>query len=236
MNLTNAKILITGGSSGLGKAMAEVLTEAGAKVLITGRNAEKVATVAQQIGCLGLTFDVADYSALPAKAAESVEKLGGIDVLINNAGIGEFPLLGEITIEHFERVFSINVFGLTLLTQELLPHFKAQKSGNIINIASTAALKGFARGSIYSASKFALRSLTQCWQAELRPLNIRVLQVNPSEVPTAFNNAERIEKPIVEHKLTPTEIAHSIKSVLEMDDRGMIPELSVWATNPWGAQ
>ncbi|BDS10205.1 SDR family oxidoreductase [Aureispira anguillae] len=236
MNLNDAKILITGGSSGLGKAMAEVLVEAGAKVLITGRNAKKVAEVAQQIGCLGLPFDISDYQALPNKAAESIEKLGGIDVLINNAGIGEFPLLGEITLEHFERVFSTNVFGLTLFTQELLPHFKTQQRGSIINIASTAALKGFARGSIYAASKFALRALTQCWQAELRPLNIRVMQINPSEVPTAFNQADRIEKPTVDYKLTPTEIAHSIKAVLEMDDRGMVPELSVWATNPWGAQ
>lgn len=236
MNLKDAKILLTGGSSGLGKAMAEVLTEAGAKVLITGRNAEKVAKVAQEIGCLGLAFDVADYDVLASKAAESVKQLGGIDVLINNAGIGEFPALGEIKLEHFERVFSINVFGLTLLTQEILPHFKKQGSGHIINIASTAALKGFAKGSIYSASKFALRSLTQCWQAELRPLNIRVLQVNPSEVPTAFFNTNREEKPNEDHKLTPTEIAYSIKSVLEMDDRGMIPELSVWATNPWAAQ
>lgn len=236
MNLNNAKILITGGSSGLGKAMATVLTEAGAKVLITGRNEQKVKDVAQQIGCMGIAFDVADYANLPKQASLAVEQLGGIDVLINNAGIGEFPLLGDITIEHFERVFSTNVFGLTLLTQELLPHFKTQNSGHIINIASTAALKGFARGSIYAASKFALRALTQCWQAELRPLNIRVLQVNPSEVPTAFHSTDRVEKPTVDHKLTPIEIAHSIQSILEMDDRGMIPELSVWATNPWAAQ
>lgn len=237
MNLKDAKILLTGGSSGLGKAMAEVLTEAGAKVLITGRDAEKVAKVAKEIGCLGLAFDVANYDVLASKAAESVKQLGGIDVLINNAGIGEFPLLGEIKLEHFERVFSINVFGLTLLTQEILPHFKKQGSGHIINIASTASLKGFARGSIYSASKFALRSLTQCWQAELRPLNIRVLQINPSEVPTAFyNNTDRVEKPNEDHKLTSIEIAHSVKSVLEMDNRGMIPELSIWATNPWAAK
>lgn len=236
MNLQNAKVLLTGGNSGLGKAMAIVLTEAGAKVLITGRDAAKTAAVAKEIGCLSLAFDVADYANLPKNAAEAVRLLGGIDVLINNAGIGEFPLLGEITIEQFERVFSTNVFGLTMLTQEVLPHFKTQKSGNIINIASTAALNGFARGSIYASSKFALRALTQCWQAELRPLNIRVMQVNPSEVPTAFNKPDRVEKDLVEHKLTPMEIAYSIKSVLEMDDRGMIPELSVWATNPWAAQ
>ncbi|MFK7799036.1 MAG: SDR family oxidoreductase [Aureispira sp.] len=236
MQLKQAKILITGGSSGLGKSMAEVLTEAGARVLITGRNPEKVERVAGEIGCLGLTFDVAQYDSIASHAAKAVELLEGIDVLINNAGIGEFAQLGEIKLEQFERVFSVNVFGLTLLTQEILPHFKEKKSGHIINIASTAALKGFAHGSIYAASKFALRALTQCWQAELRPQGIRVLQVNPSEVPTAFNQSNREERELQEHKLTPTEIAHSIKAVLSMDDRGMIPELSVWATNPWGVQ
>ncbi|MGH1339532.1 MAG: SDR family oxidoreductase [Aureispira sp.] len=236
MQLKQAKILITGGSSGLGKSMAEVLTEAGAQVLITGRNADKVAQVAQDIGCQGLPFDVAQYDSIPANAAKAIELLGGIDVLINNAGIGEFAPLGAITLEQFERVFSVNVFGLTLLTQEILPNFKEQKSGNIINIASTAALKGFAQGSIYAASKFALRALTQCWQAELRPLGIRVLQINPSEVPTAFNQSNREERDLQDHKLTPTEVAHSIKAVLSMDDRGMIPELSLWATNPWAAQ
>lgn len=235
MKLTGSKILITGGSSGLGKAMAVVLKEAGATVLITGRNAEKMEQVAREIGCYSLCFDVADYNNLSQHVDQVIEKLGGIDVLINNAGIGEFAPLGQITLEQLERVFSVNVFGLTLLTQAILPHFEQQGSGHIINVASTAALKGFAQGSIYSASKFALRSLTQCWQAELRPKNIRVLQINPSEVPTAFNQASREERPLQNNKLTPTEIAHSVRAILEMDDRGMIPELSVWATNPWGA-
>jgi 3-oxoacyl-[acyl-carrier protein] reductase len=133
-----------------------------------------------------------------------------------------------------QSVFGTNVFGLTLLSQSILPHFKKQKKGNIVNIASTAALKGFARGSVYAASKFAVRGLTQCWQAELRKENIRVMLVNPSEVPTAFNQTDRVERPDEAQKLSSTEIAHSIKAALEMDDRGFIPELSVWATNPWG--
>lgn len=216
--------------------MAEVLVEAGAKVLITGRDQEKMNAVAQELGCHGLAFDVADYGSIEQNVAKVVKQLGGIDVLINNAGIGEFAPLGAITLEQLERVFSVNVFGLTLLTQAVLPHFEAQGSGHIINVASTAALNGFAHGSIYSASKFALRSLTQCWQAELRPKGIRVLQINPSEVPTAFNQADRQERALQEHKLTPMEIAHSVRAILEMDDRGMIPELSVWATNPWAAQ
>ena len=233
MNLNNAKVLITGGSSGLGKCMAEVLSEAGASVLITGRNEAKVQQVAQEIGCQGLAFDISDYSSLKENAATSVQLLGGIDVLINNAGIGVFQSLGEIDLDHLQSIFGTNVFGLTLLTQEFLPYFKKQKKGNIINIASTAALKGFARGTVYAASKFAVRGLTQCWQAELRKENIRVMLVNPSEVPTAFNQSDRMERPDEAQKLSALEIAHSIKAALEMDDRGFIPELSVWATNPW---
>ena len=233
MNLNNAKVLITGGSSGLGKCMAEVLSEAGASVLITGRNEAKVQQVAQEIGCQGLAFDISNYSSLKENAATSVQLLGGIDVLINNAGIGVFPSLGEIDLDHLHSIFGTNVFGLTLLTQELVPYFKKQIKRNIINIASTAALKGFARGTVYAASKFAVRGLTQCWQAELRKENIRVMLVNPSEVPTAFNQSDRMERPDEAQKLSALEIAHSIKAALEMDDRGFIPELSVWATNPW---
>jgi len=232
MNLSNARILVTGGSAGIGKATAKLLVEAGAKVVITGRNVEKLNRVAEEIGAIAVAFDVSDYASIPTKAAETVEALGGIDVLVNNAGIGDFPLMGDITIEHFERVFSTNVFGLTLLTQELVKHFKEQKNGHIINIASTAGVRGFARGTVYAASKFALRGMTECWRAELRPHNVRVILVNPSEVTTAFANEERIERPDEAYKLRPLEIAYTIKATLEMDDRGFIPEVTVWATNP----
>ncbi len=237
MQLNGAKIIVTGGSSGIGKASAQLLIEAGATVLITGRNAEKLELVAQEIGAIALACDISKYDTLTAQANTAVELLGGgIDALINNAGIGEFALLGDIQAEQFERVFSTNVFGLTLFTQALLPHFKTQNKGNILNIASTAASKGFAYGTIYAASKFALRGITQCWQAELRKHNIRVILVNPSEVTTAFNNAERIERPEEASKLRPIEIAHVIKATLEMDDRGFVPEVTVWATNPQSKQ
>jgi 3-oxoacyl-[acyl-carrier protein] reductase len=105
--------------------------------------------------------------------------------------------------------------------------------GTIVNIGSTASLKGYKNGSIYSSSKFAVRCLTQCWQAELRQYNIRVCQVNPSEVTTAFGSSDRIERENVKNKLTPEEISHSIISSIEMDDRGFINELNIWATNPF---
>ena len=210
MDLNDSKILITGGSSGIGKAAAKLCMEKGATVLITGRNPEKLARVAEELGVLYLAFDISDYDVLEAKAAKALEMMGGLDALVNNAGIGEFAKLGDLNAAMFERVFSTNVVGLTLFTQAFLGHFKAQDHGSIVNIASTAAMKGFAYGSIYSASKFALRSLTQCWQAELRPHNIRVIGVNPSEVPTAFHREDRIERPDEASKLTSQEIAHTI--------------------------
>lgn len=232
MDLNNSKILITGGSSGIGKATAKLCKDKGATVLITGRNPEKLARVAEELGVLHLAFDMSNYEVLAENAAKALEMLGGLDALVNNAGIGEFGKLGDLTAEMFERVFSTNVVGLTLFTQAFLPHFTALSKGSIVNIASTAALKGFAFGSVYSASKFALRSLTQCWQAELRPHNIRVIGVNPSEVPTAFHREDRTERPEEDSKLTSYEIAHTIVSTLEMDDRGFVPEVTVWATNP----
>ena len=139
----------------------------------------------------------------------------------------------DLNADDFMTIYKTNVFGLSLLTKEITTCMQDNKSGTIINIGSTASLKGYKGGSIYSSSKFAVRSLTQCWQAELRPYNIRVCQLNPSEVTTAFANKDRIERDEIPNKLTTKEIAHSIVSVIEMDDRGFINELNVWATNPF---
>lgn len=233
MQTNKIKALITGGSSGIGKSIAKLLIENDAKVAITGRDLTKLTEAADEIGAIPLHFDVSNYNTIDECVAKAIKELDGINVLINNAGIGIFPLLEDIQIDDFEKVFSVNVFGLTLLTQAIVKHYRTQGSGDIINIASTASLKGFARGSIYSASKFALRSLTECWRAELRKDNIRVMQVNPSEVTTAFNAADRTERPEEAKKLRSIEIAHSILAMLTMDNRGFIPELTVWATNPF---
>ncbi|MEO8210492.1 MAG: SDR family oxidoreductase [bacterium] len=233
MKIKNSKIIITGGSSGIGKAAAKLLAENGASVGITGRDEKKLNKVADEIGVLAIHTDVSKESDIEATYKIFLEKFGGLDCLINNAGIGEFPTIEELTLDAFMKVYSVNVFGAALMAKHAVVIFKKQNYGNIINIASTAALKGFARGSVYSSSKFALRSMTECWQAELRPFNIRVMQVNPSEVTTAFANEGRKERDEVVNKLTSDEIAHTIKAMLEMDDRGMIPEVTVWASNPF---
>lgn len=233
MQTNKIKALITGGSSGIGKAIATVLIENDAKVAITGRDVTKLTNTSNEIGAIPLHFDVSKYDKIDECVNKAIDELGDINLLINNAGIGVFPTLEDITVADFEKVFSVNVFGLTMLTQAVVKHYRKQGSGDIVNIASTASLKGFARGSVYSASKFALRSLSECWRAELRKDNIRVMQVNPSEVTTAFNAADRIERPEEANKLRAQEIAHSILNMITMDNRGFIPELTVWATNPF---
>jgi 3-oxoacyl-[acyl-carrier protein] reductase len=234
MKIENAHILITGGSSGIGKETAKQFIAKGAKVVITGRDQNKLHSVAKEIGAIPLPFDISDLASIPQKAAEAIKLLGGrIDTLINNAGIGVFPELGDITAQNLTDVYTTNVFGLALLTQEIVANFKTQNYGNIINIGSTASQKGFARGSVYAASKFAVRGMTQSWQAELRKDNIRVSLVNPSEVATAFANESREEREEQSNKLGSEEIAHAIISLVEMRDKGFVPELTVWATNPF---
>ena len=232
-NVSGKKMLITGGSSGIGKATAKMLIQHGAIVSITGRNKEKLENVASEINAIPIHLDVSKYNSIAVKVLDAFHSMKGIDVLINNAGIGEFARLEDVKINQFEKIFSTNVFGLTMLTQEVVKFFKTQQHGSIINIGSSAATAGFPSGSVYCASKFALRGLTECWRHELRRENIRVMLINPSEVTTAFNNKKRLERENEPKKLTPEEIAHAIVSSIRMDDRGFIPELNVWATNPF---
>lgn len=233
MEFKDAVILITGGSLGIGKQTAKDLTEQGAKVIITGRNKERIEAAASSIGAYPLVADVSIEKDVLSTYEEILDKFGKLDCLINNAGIGIMKPLVEVQAEDMEQVWKTNVLGATLMAREAAKIFVKQDYGHIVNIASTAALRGYAGGSIYSSTKFALRSLSECWRAELRKNNVRVIQVNPSLVTTAFANPDRIERPEEEGKLTVREISHAIVSALAMDDRGFVPEVTIHATNPF---
>jgi 3-oxoacyl-[acyl-carrier protein] reductase len=234
MKIENSAFLITGGSAGIGKATAKMLANKRGKVAITGRDKSKLEKVANGIGAFPIHADAAKEEEVNKTYELFLQEFGKLDCLINNAGIGGG--WGEITVldmKAFRNVYDVNVFGAAMMGSKAAQIFKTQNYGNIVNIASTAALKGYASGTVYASSKFALRGMTQCWQADLRKYNVRVILVNPSEVTTAFGSTERVEREEVSNKLRSEEIAHTIVSTLEMDGRGFIPEVTVWATNPF---
>jgi 3-oxoacyl-[acyl-carrier protein] reductase len=233
MTLNGATALVTGGSNGIGLAIAKGLIEAGAKVAITGRDEKRLAAAARAIGAHPIHADVGKEADVLRTYRELFQVFDHLDILVNNAGVGVIKPLVEMDLASFERVFATNVTGAMLMTREAARHFVERKSGNIVNIGSTASLRGAAKGTAYYASKFALRGMTECWRAELRPFNIRVILVNPSEVLTDFYATAGLPQ----NKDNPTklhgdDIAHAVRSALEMDDRGFITELTVFATNP----
>jgi 3-oxoacyl-[acyl-carrier protein] reductase len=233
MNLKGATALVTGGSSGIGLAIAKRLIAAGTKVAITGRDQKRLAAAAAASGAHPICADVASEADVLRSYKELFQAFDHLDILINNAGFGVLAPLVETDRASFERVFATNVTGAMLMAREAARHFVERQAGNIINIGSTAAVRGAARGTAYYGSKFALRGMTECWRAELRPYNVRVMLVNPSEVLTDFyataGLAQNLENPT---KLRGDDIAHAVQSALEMDDRGFTIELTVFATNP----
>ena len=234
MQINNSTFLITGGSLGIGRATAKLLIENGGRVAITARNKSRLEKTAKEIGAFPIHADVSKQEDVKKTYETFIKEFKKLDCLINNAGIGgKWNDIFNLDLEDFMNVYSVNVFGAAVMTKYAANIFKKQNYGNIIYISSTAGTKGYANGTVYSSSKFALRGMTQCWQAELRKYNVRVILINPSEVTTAFGDLDRVERDEVTNKLRPIDIAHTIVSTLEMDNRGFIPEVTVRATNPF---
>lgn len=232
MNLKDAKVLVTGGGTGIGLEIARVLGAAGARVAISGRRQQVLEQAARSIGAHPVVGDVSVEADAERMVGAVVEAFGDYNVLVNNAGSGRFAPLVEMSVADFDATFATNVRGAMLMARASARHFVTRDAGNIVNVASTAASRGAPGGTAYHASKFALAGLTQVWRAELRKHNVRVMQVNPSEVITDFFATAGTAQEPSDRKLRPAEIAHAVQAMLEMDDRGFVTELTVFATNP----
>lgn len=233
MELNGAVALVTGGSEGIGRGIAEALKAEGSLVTITGRREDVLRDAAKQIGVEFIAGDVGSEPDAVRTVAAVIDKHGRLDILVNNAGYGVSKPLIEMELEELTGVYRTNVFGAFLMAREAARQFVKQQSGELINISSTSGLKGGRGSTAYSSSKFALRGMTECWRDELRRHNVRVMLVNPSEVITGFASKIGREQAVSEKKLRPEEIAAAIIGALKVDNRGFIPEFSVFATNPF---
>jgi 3-oxoacyl-[acyl-carrier protein] reductase len=233
MEMKAAVALVTGGKEGIGRAIAEALIAEGCRVTITGRHEHALRATADEIGAAWIVADVGIEADAERTVAQVIERQGQLDILVNNAGYGLFKPLVDTTLEELEALYRTNVFGPFLMAKEAAKHFIARGRGDMINIASTSALKGSATRTAYGSSKFALRGMTECWRDELRRHNVRVMLVNPSEVMTEFATKAGSPRAAADNKLRPKEIADAIVGALKVDSRGFIPEFSVFATNPF---
>ena len=224
------RFLVTGGSQGIGAAIVTQAREAGHQVVFTGRNDVQIAALAQATGAHGITADVAVDADNARTVETAVSVMGGLDVLINNAGTGYNAEIGALDVDKMRQLFGINVFGMVDLTNRVAPLMKAQGSGDIVNLASTSGTKGAVGGTAYSGSKWAVRGISQCWQAELRPHGIRVVCICPSEVQTNWMGKTGRNNP---NKLYAGDIAATIMAGLNMPRRVLWTELAVFANNPW---
>ncbi|MEE2790420.1 MAG: SDR family oxidoreductase [Acidobacteriota bacterium] len=224
------RILISGGSQGIGAALVELVRRDGHHVVFTGRHKESVTQVAEGTGAYGLCADHVLEGVNEMVVDVCHREMGGLDVLVNNAATWYDAAIGELDVERMRRLFEINVFAMVDLTNHVVPLMKSQKSGDIVNLSSTSGTKGRKLGTAYAASKWAVRGISQCWQAELRPHGIRVISLCPSEVQTRWAGREGRNNP---NKLFAIDIAETVVAALAMPRRAFWPELAVFATNPW---
>ena len=224
------RFLITGGSQGIGAALVHQARKAGHQVVFTGRNDSHIQSTIKDTGAHGIKADVSNDADNQRVVDESLKKMGGIDVLINNAAFGYNAEIGTLDMNTMRNLFATNVFGAVDITNRVVPHMKAQESGDIVNIASTSGMKGAKGATVYAGSKWAMRGITQCWQADLRPHGIRVICICPSEVQTNWMGKTGRNNP---NKLYADDIAGTIMAGLNMPSRVLWTELAIFANNPW---
>ena len=237
MELPGSLAVITGATEGIGRATAFALGRAGARVAMCARTAANVdATVralrAEGIDAIGMPCDVSDPECVTAFADFVGRERGTPRIVVNNAGIGRFKPLSELSLEDWDRTMSVNVRSLYLVTRAFLEGMLGEGTGTIVNIASLAGKNGVEGGTAYCASKHAVLGFSKSLMLEVRKRGLRVVAICPGSVATTF--AEKGDR--VRHNrdrvLTAEDVAHAVLATLTIDDRAMISELDIRPTNP----
>ncbi len=237
MNLHGKNAIITGGNRGLGKAIALALAEEGVNIGITGRNENQLKETATEIEAKGVKvayaiFSVDNEDQVTSGIQQLVAQLGSIDILINNAGIGDFGKINDMSSDTWKQVIDTNLFGVYYAAKAAYPFLKEKGMGDIVNIASTAGLKGAPGMSAYCASKAAVISLSQSMMAEWRKDNIRVITLTPSTIATDMSINSGLTDGNPDKVLQPEDFAEWVRDILKMNRRALIANGSIFSTNP----
>lgn len=224
---TGRRALVTGGASGFGFAVAERLVSAGAAVAIADVRAEVVQDAAARLpGVVPIVMDVADRAAVVAGTADAVAALGGLDTLINSAGVFEFRAFEEIPEREWDWILDVNLKGVFLTCQAAMPHLKASRRGRIVNISSDAGKKGFALISSYVASKFGVVGLTQSLAAEFGPFGVTVNAVCPATVSATGMGQKVLEQKVRLFEKPPEQVLEDGASSFPLRRLGTVADVA----------
>lgn len=230
MNLDQSVALVTGAARGIGRALSEALVEAGARVVLTDADPGALAETAETLPAdriASRVLDVRDERAHAGALESTLRRFGRLDAWINNAGLARHRRIVDYTVEDLDLMMDVNLKGVVLGCREALAHFAGQGRGHIVNVVSTAALRGIPTESFYGATKWAVRGFTQSLAEEAAPSGVRVTAVLPGGVATGFWS-DAVDRPMpVEDFLDPRHVADTILSVLRQPDACVTRELVV---------
>jgi NAD(P)-dependent dehydrogenase (short-subunit alcohol dehydrogenase family) len=224
--------LVTGGSRGIGRAIARALSEDGASVAITGRDRAALESARVQLGdrALALYADVQNERDAARAVDETASKFGGLDVLVNNAGVGVFASVADMTPDQWHQVIQTNLSGVFYCTHAAIPHLRRRGGGWIVNISSLAAKNAFVNGAAYCASKAGLNAFSEALMQEVRHDNIRVTCVMPGSVATGF--ASRGGHDGSDWKLTADDVARTVMDLLAHPARSLPSRVELRPSRP----
>lgn len=236
-SLQNKTALITGAGKGIGRAVALALANEGVHIGLVARTEKDLQAVAAEVMALGVkaamaVVDVSDINSVNAAVTKIRQQLGAIDILINNAGTAAFGKFLELTPEQWENQVKVNLFGVYYVTRAVLPEMIERQTGDIINVSSTAGLKGAPVTSAYSASKFGLMGLTDSLMQEVRKHNIRVTALTPSTVVTDLAKNANLLNNNEDRVMHPEDFAELMVAHLKLNRRVFVKDASIWSTNP----
>jgi 3-oxoacyl-[acyl-carrier protein] reductase len=233
--LAGKTAIVTGSSKGIGYAIAEALAREDANVVVNARNAAEVQLAAERLDRVGaghvaaVAGDMRSYDDVKAMIGAALD-LGGLDVLVNNAGVGGFAPVDQLSVEQWDAIIGTNLTGVFYACKEALPHMRAAGGGWIINIGSLAGKNPFAGGAAYNASKFGLLGFSEAMMLDVREHGIRVCCVMPGSVNTHFNDKK--PDPGNAWMIQPQDIARIVMDLLAFPENALPSRIEVRPTRP----